>query len=197
MNTRDFFKTKSPLELKDLLSQAYEKIAELERKNRELEKQMKKFSTQSAKARQRASSLKGQLRAEQEKVQLLTKTIKFQKTAIKKANLRAEKAEAEVKSIKFAIKDLTPKLTKDQLFELYKSSNSTRFWERVLQVHNIDPQKLAEMQEKMSSWTSQKLRDIIRIAGWRSTWYDSDAEWNSSEIIPWDERNLYAFIMSY
>ena len=196
MNARDLLKTKSPLELKDLLSQAYERIAELEKRNRELERELSKFSTKSAKARQKISSLKGQLKAEKAKVQTLTKTIKVQKVAIKKFATQTQKAQNEVKAIKTAIKDISPKLSKEVLFEIYKSSNQTRFWERVTQVHQIDSEKLQEMKERMATWDSQKLRDVIRMAGWRSTWYDSDAEWNASELARWDERNIYALIMS-
>ena len=191
------FSQKSPLQLKDLLSEAYARIEELERRNRELEKRLSKFSTQSAKTRQQVKSLQGQLRAERAKVQSLTTTIRAQKVKIRKIRAREKEAQQAVKSIKQAIKDIAPKLSRDQLFELYKDSNQRRFWDRVTQVHQFDPEKLAEMKARMSTWPSQKLRDIIRIGGWRSTWYDSDADWNSSEMSGWDERNLYAFIMSY
>ena len=191
------FSQKSPLQLKDLLSEAYARIEELERRNRELEKRLSKFSTQSAKTRQQVKSLQGQLRAERAKVQSLTTTIRAQKVKIRKIRAREREAQQAVKSIKQAIRDIAPKLSRDQLFELYKDSNQRRFWDRVTQVHQFDPEKLAEMKARMSTWSSQKLRDIIRIGGWRSTWYDSDADWNSSEMSGWDERNLYAFIMSY
>ena len=124
-----------------------------------------------------------------EKVKARKERIRLQK--------RAEAAETEVKAIKTAIKALTPKLTKDQLFEMYRSSNFNRFWERIQMVIEISPEKLAEMKQHMATWDSQKLRDMIRFLGLRSTWYDSDAEWNSSEVTRWDEKNLYQTIMVY
>ena len=188
---------KSESELLQLLTDAYAKIAELEARNRKLEREMSKFKTQAKRERQISSSLRGQLQAEQSKVQLLKSTIKTARSQAKAAIKRAEAAEAEVRTVRNILKEVKPKLSREQLFEMYRDSNLARFWQRMMQLHDYDPDKLAEMQEKMSKWSSQKLRDMIRVMGLRSTWYDSDAQWNSTEASGWDERNLYAFIMSY
>ena len=188
---------KSESELLQLLTDAYAKIAELEARNRKLEREMSKFKTQAKRERQISSSLRGQLQAEQSKVQLLKSTIKTARSQAKAAIKRAEAAEAEVRTVRNILKEVKPKLSREQLFEMYRDSNLARFWQRMMQLHDYDPDKLAEMQEKMSKWSSQKLRDMIRVMGLRSTWYDSDAQWNASEASGWDERNLYAFIMSY
>lgn len=188
---------KSEPELLQLLEEALAKVARLEAQNKQLQREVSKFRTQARRERQRSSSLRGQLKSEQAKVEQLKATIKTVRVKAKAATKRAEAAEADVRTVKNILKEIQPKLTKEQVFEMYRNSNLTRFWDRLTQVHQFDPQKLQEMQQRMASWDSQKLRDIVRVAGWRSTWYDSDAEWNASEVAGWDERNLYAFIMSY
>lgn len=188
---------KSESELLQLLQEANARIKELESKNRKLEQQMSKLKTQAKRERQVSSSLRGQIKAEQGKIASLKSAIKIARSEAKTAIKRAEKAEAEVRTVKNILKEIQPKLSKEQLFEMYRSSNLTRFWERMTSIHQYDQEKLLEMQQKMSTFDSQKLRDIIRVMGLRSTWYDSDAEWNSSEAAGWDERNLYAFIMSF
>lgn len=190
-------KGKTNQELQQLLEEAYARIEQLELQVKKQSKSLQKYKTSAAKARQQARSLEGSLKAEQAKVAALRKTLKTQKVKVKKAEKRQKAAEAEVATVKNLIKQIKPTMSREQVFELYKVSNQNRFWERMTSVHQFDPEKLAEMQQKMATWDSQKLRDIIRIAGWRSTWYDSDAEWNASELAGWDERNTYAFIMSY
>lgn len=188
---------KSEPELLQLLEESLARVSELEAQNKRLQKEVNKFKTQARRERQRSSSLRGQLKAEQARVEQLRATIRTVRIKARAATKRAEAAEADVRVVKNILKEIQPKLTKEQVFEMYRNSNLTRFWDRLTQVHQFDPEKLQEMQQKMASWTSQKLRDIVRVAGWRSTWYDSDAEWNASEVAGWDERNLYAFIMSY
>lgn len=188
---------KSESDLLQLLNESYSKIRQLEEQNKKLQAQVQKYKTQAKRERQRSSSLRGQLRAEQAKVESIKASIKAARGKTRAAEKRAEAAEAQVRTVKNILKEIKPTLTKEQVFEMYRSSNLDRFWDRLTQVHQFDPQKLQEMRAKMAEWDSQKLRDIIRIAGWRSTWYDSDAEWNASEVAGWDERNLYAFIMSY
>ena len=195
-NIKDLLKAPSNA-IVDALKESNERVKQLEKEVERLKRELSKYKTQSAQQRQRIKSLQGQLSAEKVKVTSLQKGLRIQKSKARQARARQRKAEEETIALKTAIKNITPKLTKDQLFEMYRSSNFTRFWERVQQVTQIDPQKLAEMQAKMASWSSQQLRDIIRVGGWRSTWYDSDADWNSAELSGWDERNLYAFIMSY
>lgn len=195
-NIKDFFKAPSNV-IADALKESNERVKQLEKEVEKLKRELSKYKTQSAQQRQRIKSLQGQLSAEKAKVTSLQKGIRVQKIRVKRAVARQRSAEKQTAAIKQAIKNITPKLTKDQLFEMYRSSNLTRFWDRVQQVTEISPEKLAEMKAKMASWSSQQLRDIIRVGGWRSTWYDSDANWNSSELSGWDERNLYAFIMSY
>lgn len=191
-------KGKTNQELIQLLEEAYARIEQLEKKNQQSIKAITKYKQSSARQqRERTASLEGQLKAEKIKVEALKKTLKKQKTKTREARKKQVVAEKEVKAVRSVIKQIKPKLTKEQVFEMYRNSNQERFWDRMTQVHQFDPQKLAEMQARMSKWDSQKLRDIVRVAGWRSTWYDSDAEWNASEVAGWDERNLYAFIMSY
>ena len=190
-------KGKSNQELEQLLEEAYERIAALEKRNKESVRAITKYKQSAKQQRQRAASLAGQLKAEKAKVVALQRSIKVQKTKVRAARKKQAVAEAQVKAVKNIIKQIQPKLTKEQVFEMYRNSNQERFWDRMTQVHQFDPKKLQEMKAKMATWDSQKLRDIVRVAGWRSTWYDSDAEWNASEVTGWDERNLYAFIMSY
>ena len=190
-------KGKSNQELEQLLEEAYERIATLEKRNKESVRAITKYKQSAKQQRQRAASLAGQLKAEKAKVVALQRSIKVQKTKARVARKKQAVAEAQVKAVKNIIKQIQPKLTKEQVFEMYRNSNQERFWDRMTQVHQFDPKKLQEMKAKMATWDSQKLRDIVRVAGWRSTWYDSDAEWNASEVTGWDERNLYAFIMSY
>lgn len=184
-------------ELEKLLEEAYARIEQLERKNQQSARDITKYKQSARQQRQRIASLQGQLKAEKIKVETLQRTIRLQKQKVKMARRKQKIAEAEVKAVRTIIKQIQPKLTREQVFEMYRGSNQERFWDRMTQVHKFDPEKLQEMRNKMASWDSQKLRDIVRVAGWRSTWYDSDAEWNASEVAGWDEKNLYAFIMSY
>ena len=195
-NIKDLLKAPSNVAI-DAIRKSNERVKQLEKEVEKLKRELAKYKTQNVQQRQRIKSLQGQLNAEKIKVTSLQKGLRIQKTKTKQARAQQREAEQETVAIKQAIKNITPKLTKDQLFEMYRSSNLTRFWERVQQVTEISPEKLAEMQAKMASWSCQQLRDIIRVGGWRSTWYDSDANWNSAELSGWDERNLYAFIMSY
>ena len=193
----DFFRAPSNT-IVDALKASNERVKQLEQEVAKLKKELSKYKTQSAQQRQRAKSLQGQLSAARAKVVSLQKGLKIQKRRVKQAEAKQVEAERETQKVKDLIREIKPKMTRDQLFEFYRSSNLERFWERVEQVHpNIDPQKLLEMKARMAQWSSQRLRDVVRMAGWRSTWYDSDAAWNSSELTGWDERNLYAFIMSY
>ena len=188
---------KSESDLLQLLDEAYSRIRSLEAQNKKLMSEVTKYKTQTRRERQRSSSLRGQLRAEQAKVESIKASIKVARGKQRAAEKRAEAAEAQVRTLKNTLKEIKPKLTKEQVFEMYRSSNFNRFWDRMTQVHQFDPQKLQEMKNKMATWDSQQLRDIIRVAGWRSTWDDSESEWNSSELAGWDEKNTYAFIMSY
>lgn len=190
-------KGKTNQELIQLLEEAYARIEQLEKKNQQSIKAITKYKQSARQQRERTASLEGQLKAEKIKIEALKKTLKRQKAKTREARKKQVVAEKEVKAVRSVIKQIKPKLTKEQVFEMYRNSNQERFWDRITQVHQFDPQKLAEMKARMSTWGSQKLRDIVRVAGWRSTWYDSDAEWNASEVAGWDERNLYAFIMSY
>ena len=188
---------KSESELIQLLQESLSRVSQLEARNKQLQRELNKFKTVAAKERQRAASLRGQLTAEQERVQTLQKSLRIARKSNKVAKQKVQAIEAENKAIKEIIKQIKPTLSKEQVFEMYRNSNLNRFWARVTEVQAIDEEKLVEMRNKMASWTSQKLRDAVRVAGWRSTWYDSDAEWNSSELSGWDERNIYAFIMSF
>ena len=144
-------KQKTNQELQALLEQAYERIAQLEAQVKKQESQVRKYKTQSAKARQQVRSLQGQLKAEHAKVEALRKGIKIQKVKVKKAKAKQKAAEKEVSVVKNIIKTIQPKMSREQVFELYRSSNLTRFWERMTQVHKFDPEKLIEMQQKMAS----------------------------------------------
>ena len=190
-------KGKTNQELIQLLEEAYARIEQLEKKNQQSIKAITKYKQSARQQRERTASIEGQLKAEKIKVEALKKTLKKQKIKTREARKKQVVAEKEVKAVRSVIKQIKPKLTKEQVFEMYRNSNQERFWDRITQVHQFDPQKLEEMQARMSTWNSQKLRDIVRVAGWRSTWYDSDAQWNASEVAGWDEKNLYAFIMSY
>lgn len=190
-------KGKTNQELTQLLEEAYARIKQLEKKNQQSTKAITKYKQSARQQRERTASIEGQLKAEKIRVEALKKTLKKQRIKTREARRKQVVAEKEVKAVRSVIKQIKPKLTKEQVFEMYRNSNQERFWDRITQVHQFDPQKLAEMKARMSTWNSQKLRDIVRVAGWRSTWYDSDAEWNASEVAGWDERNLYAFIMSY
>lgn len=190
-------KGKTNQELVQLLEEAYARIKQLEKKNQQSTKAITKYKQSARQQRERTASIEGQLKAEKIRVEALKKTLKKQRIKTREARKKQVVAEKEVKAVRSVIKQIKPKLTKEQVFEMYRNSNQERFWDRITQVHQFDPQKLAEMKARMSTWNSQKLRDIVRVAGWRSTWYDSDAEWNASEVAGWDERNLYAFIMSY
>lgn len=185
------------LDLLESLQRATERVKQLEQENLELRRQLSKFKTTSAKSRQRERSLRGQLNAAKQEVAQLKKGLTYQKQQNKRLRQAEKAATAEVKRVKEIIKQITPKLSREQIFEIYKTSNQKRFWQRAIQVIEFTPEKLAEMQQKMNQWSSQKLRDFVRVAGLRSTWYDSDGEWNASEIAVWDERNLYAMIMSF
>lgn len=98
------------------------------------------------------------------------------------------------------------KMSKEQVFEMYRGINYSHFWDRVLSTiewrseHWTEEEAqraLAEAQNRMSNWSSQKIREIIRLAELRSTWYDSDAQWNSSELTRYTAFSLHKLIMSY
>lgn len=142
---------KSESELAELLEKSYERIRELEAQVKKLQKQTSKYRTQAKRERQISSSLRGQLKAERAKVEQLSASIKVARGRTRAAEKRAETAEAEVRTVKNILKQIQPKLSREQVFEMYRSSNLDRFWDRLTQVHQFDPEKLEEMQQKMAS----------------------------------------------
>ena len=120
-------KGKSNQELEQLLEEAYERIAILEKRNKESVRAITKYKQSAKQQRQRAASLAGQLKAEKAKVVALQRSIKVQKTKVRAARKKQAVAEAEVKAVKNIIKQIQPKLTKEQVFEMYRNSNQERF----------------------------------------------------------------------
>ena len=91
---------KSESELIQLLQESLSRVSQLEARNRELVRQLNKFKTTAARERQRASSLRGQLRAEQEKVQTLQKSLRIARKNNAVAKKKAEQVQIENKAIK-------------------------------------------------------------------------------------------------
>lgn len=120
-------KGKSNQELEQLLEEAYERIAALEKSNKQNVRAITKYKQSAKQQRQREASLAGQLKAEKAKVAALQRSIKVQKTKLRAARKKQAVAEAEVKAIKKVIKQIQPKLTKEQVFEMYRNSNQERF----------------------------------------------------------------------
>jgi len=142
---------KSESDLLQLLDEAYARIRGLEAQNKKLASEVTKYKTQARRERQRSSSLRGQLKAEQAKVESIKASIKVARGRARAAEKRAETAEAQVRTVKNILKQIKPTLTKEQVFEMYRSTNLDRFWDRATQVHQFDPEKLQEMRNKMAS----------------------------------------------
>ena len=115
------------LDLLESLQRATERVKQLEQENLELRRQLSKFKTTSAKSRQRERSLRGQLNAAKQEVAQLKKGLTYQKQQNKRLRQAEKAATAEVKRVKEIIKQITPKLSREQIFEIYKTSNQKRF----------------------------------------------------------------------
>lgn len=118
---------KSESDLLQLLDEAYERVRQLEAQNKKLVNEVTRYKTQARRERQRSSSLRGQLRAEQAKVESIKASIKVARGKQRAAEKRAEAAEAQVRTVKNILKEIKPTLTKEQVFEMYRGSNFDRF----------------------------------------------------------------------
>lgn len=118
---------KSESELIQLLQESLSRVSQLEARNKQLQRELNKFKTVAAKERQRAASLRGQLIAEQERVQTLQKSLRIARKSNKVAKQKVQAIEAENKAIKEIIKQIKPTLSKEQVFEMYRNSNLNRF----------------------------------------------------------------------
>lgn len=175
----------------DLL-QARAELARLRKENENLKQQVKSLSTASAKQRQRIKSQIGQLKAAEIRIASLKKAL------LKTAKVATNIAEKITKSkIVFG----KAKLSKEQVFEIYREVNYNRFWDRVESV--LEPATpedvvlLNQAKRHMSSMSSEKIRMLIKVADLRSTWYDSDPSWNAGELVNYTIRDIHAIIMSY
>lgn len=178
--------------IREDLLQARAELARLRKENENLRQQVKTLSTASAKQRQRIKSQIGQLKAAEIKV-----------ASLKKALIKTAKV---VKTI--AERTTRPKiafgkaaLSKEQVFEIYRGVDYNHFWERVESVINVlteeDAELLRRAKEHMANMSSEQIRTLIRIGGLRSTWYDSDAEWNATELLGYDLKGICLLILSY
>lgn len=176
---------------KDLL-QARAELARLRKENENLKQQVKSLSTASAKQRQRIKSQIGQLKAAEVKVASLKKAL------IRTAKVAKTIAERTTKP-KIAFGKAV--LSKEQVFEIYRGVNYNHFWERVESVIEPITQEdfalLNEAKLHMSLMSSEKIRMLIKLAGLRSTWYDSDPSWDAGELENYSIRDIHAIIMSY
>lgn len=176
---------------KDLL-QARAELARLRKENENLKQQVKSLSTASAKQRQRIKSQIGQLKAAEVKV-----------ASLKKALIRTAKVAKTIaeRTRKPKIAFGKAALSKEQVFEIYRGVNYNHFWERVESVIEPITQEdfalLNEAKLHMSSMSSEKIRMLIKLAGLRSTWYDSDPSWDAGELENYSVRDIHAIIMSY
>lgn len=175
----------------DLL-QARAELARLRKENENLKQQVKSLSTASAKQRQRIKSQIGQLKAAEVKV------VSLKKALIRTAKVAKTIAERTAKP-KIAFGKAA--LSKEQVFEIYRGVDYNHFWERVESVIDVvtdeDAILLKKAKEYMANMSSEQIRTLIRIGGLRSTWYDSDSEWNASELSGYDLRGLCLLILSY
>ena len=186
--------------IRDALAQARAELARLQKENEGLKQKIKSLSSASAKQRQTIKSQKGQISAAKEKVTAL-------KSALGKANIRYRKQRAKTQLVSKELAEAKqafikkPTLSKEQVFELYRQVDYNQFWARIESVMDFSGQqnqeRLAEMKAHMAQMSSADIRDLIKIAGLRSTWYDSDAQWNENEVTQYDINGLYNMIMSY
>ena len=177
------------------LIEARARLSQLQRENDLLKQRVKSLSSTTAKQRQVIKSQMGQVKAAQQTVQEL-------QTALKKITKATKQLTKTIKQPKLKTYiGKKPTLTKEQVFEIYRQIDYTRFWMRVESVIDFDSvedrEKLAEMKLHMAEMSSEVIRDVIRIAGLQSTWYDSDDAWNANELVKYDVDNLYNIIMSY
>ena len=175
------------------LIEARARLSQLQRENDLLKQRVKNLSATTAKQRQIIKSKAGQVKSAQQTVQELQTALK----KIVKATKQITKATPKLKTY-FGKK---PTLTKEQVFEIYRQIDYTRFWMRIESVIDFDSvadrEKLAEMKLHMAEMSSDNIRNLIRITGLQSTWYDSDDAWNASELVKYDVDNLYNIIISY
>ena len=175
------------------LIEARARLSQLQRENDLLKQRVKNLSATTAKQRQIIKSKAGQVKSAQQTVQEL-------QTALKKIVKTTKQLTKKIKQPKILF-GKKPTLTKEQVFEIYRHIDYTRFWMRIESVINFDSvadrEKLAEMKLHMAEMSSDNIRNLIRITELRSTWYDSDAQWNANELVKYDVDNLYNIIMSY
>lgn len=175
------------------LIEARARLSQLQRENDLLKQRVKSLSATTAKQRQIIKSKAGQVKSAQQTVQEL-------QTALKKIKKATRQITKTIKSPKILF-GKKPTLTKEQVFEIYRQIDYTRFWMRIESVIDFDSvedrEKLAEMKLHMAEMSSDNIRNLIRITELRSTWYDSDAQWNANELVKYDVDNLYNIIMSY
>ena len=175
------------------LIEARARLSQLQRENDLLKQRVKNLSATTAKQRQIIKSKAGQVKSAQQTVQEL-------QTALKKIVKATKQITNKIKQPKILF-GKKPTLTKEQVFEIYRQIDYTRFWMRIESVIDFDSvedrEKLAEMKLHMAEMSSDNIRNLIRITELRSTWYDSDAQWNANELVKYDVDNLYNIIMSY
>ena len=175
------------------LIEARARLSQLQRENDLLKQRVKNLSATTAKQRQIIKSKAGQVKSAQQTVQEL-------QTALKKIVKATKQITKNIKQPKILF-GKKPTLTKEQVFEIYRQIDYTRFWMRIESVIDFDSvenrEKLAEMKLHMAEMSSDNIRNLIRITELRSTWYDSDAQWNANELVKYDVDNLYNIIMSY
>lgn len=121
-----FFRAPSNV-IVDALKESTQRVKQLEAEVARLKKELSKYKTQNAQQRQKSRSLEGQLAAAKAKVVSLQKGLKVQKARVKKARIKQEDAEKETARLRNFIKKLQPKMSKDEVFELYRDSNYRRF----------------------------------------------------------------------
>lgn len=168
-------------------------------KQKELETELKKVKAELKSTREQ---LKREKASNQQLRQASTQITGKYNAAIKALKNQVKNAE---NTSKVTIKPA--KASKEQVFEMYRQTNYAHFWSRVLEMVEwkddrwTEPgeaeRKLAEAQAEMDSWDSQRIREFVRRANLRSTWYDSDAQWNSEELRKLRAKSLYDLIMTY
>ena len=135
------------------------------------------------KQRQAYKSIKGQLKS-------VIAQQKNLKTSVAKLRISTKKvSEPKAPKVK-TIPVIKPKLTRAQVFAMYRKSNTDRFIQRILLYYPELEDKLSIIYYHMDGASDEEVYIMIKRYGLNSTWFDSDGSWDQTELVGWNSNSL-------
>lgn len=165
------------------LQEVFELQKRLEAKLKRLEKLIS-INKASKQERQTYRSLKGQIQSlTQKQRSLKTSLAQIKTTAIRKAK--------EVKTVGVKkVPVVKPKLTREQVFAMYRKNNTDRFVARILEFFPGLQQSLPLILFHLDGASDYEIYEMIKKYSLRSTWFDSEGSWDQAELVGWNQNSL-------